>query len=345
MTITRLWQAKADYQSLAYWFPLGTDLALSTTQKVNGTHSFRGATSLTVTPITFPTTSQIRVANHFRHVGTSTSEGRQANIFAFYNTGGIVASARYSSFSGLVDLAIGDTSVASAPAGMFANTETWHHIVFDVKIDVNGWMVFYCDGIEIVRFDGDTTGAGASVDMHKWGYSIAGQGWMPYRYIDNLYIDDMTGEAAASVEGTELFFHLMTANGNGANSNYVGSDADSVDNYLLVDDNPPDNDTTYVETDATGNIDTYALSDFTVPEGQVASGMIAFALARATAAGPSIKVRITDGVNNIDGADVVQPTTSYILNFKRTTILPNGSALSEAGINTLEIGYESGGSY
>jgi len=51
-------------------------------------------------------------------------------------------------------------------------------------------------------------------------------------------------------------------NGNGNSSDFVGSDADSTDNYLLVDDaGAPDDDSTYVESSTPGDKDTYAFGN------------------------------------------------------------------------------------
>jgi hypothetical protein len=49
--------------------------------------------------------------------------------------------------------------------------------------------------------------------------------------------------------------------GNGNTSNWVGSDGNSTDNYLMVDETSPDSDTTYVESGTSTNKDTYAFGD------------------------------------------------------------------------------------
>ena len=53
---------------------------------------------------------------------------------------------------------------------------------------------------------------------------------------------------------------IARASGNGATSDFTGSDADKVDNYLLVDDTAADGDSTYVESAVDDEIDLYDCS-------------------------------------------------------------------------------------
>lgn len=83
--------------------------------------------------------------------------------------------------------------------------------------------------------------------------------------IDDIYIFD--GNSGGGTEPTNDDFvgdNKVVAHfpdGNGATNNFTGSDADSVDNYLLVDENPTDDDTTYVESSTIGHIDLYTVDN------------------------------------------------------------------------------------
>jgi len=75
---------------------------------------------------------------------------------------------------------------------------------------------------------------------------------------DDLYIADTSGSVNNDFLGDVQVKQLIPT-GNGNSSQFVGSDADSTDNYLLVDDDGvPDDDSTYVESPTTTNKDTYA---------------------------------------------------------------------------------------
>ena len=83
--------------------------------------------------------------------------------------------------------------------------------------------------------------------------------------IDDVYIFD--GTDGGGTEPTnddfagDVTVKIHLPDGNGTTNNFTGSDADSVDNYLLVDENPTDNDTTYVESSTIGHIDLYTVDN------------------------------------------------------------------------------------
>jgi hypothetical protein len=79
-------------------------------------------------------------------------------------------------------------------------------------------------------------------------------------YINDLYICDDSGSVANDFLGP-CRVDALYPSGNGNTSNWVGSDGNSTDNYLLVDETSPDSDTTYVESGTSTNKDTYAFGD------------------------------------------------------------------------------------
>lgn len=74
--------------------------------------------------------------------------------------------------------------------------------------------------------------------------------------VDDLAVNDTTGSIQNSWPGEGEIIHLYP-NSNGDNSGWTGSDGDSTDNYLLVDEFPPDDATTYVQSNTSGQIDDY----------------------------------------------------------------------------------------
>ena len=77
-------------------------------------------------------------------------------------------------------------------------------------------------------------------------------------YFDDIAINDSTGSFQNSYPGEGKIIHLRP-NGNGDNSGWLGSDLDSTDNYLLVDEVTPDDATTDVTTAVSGTIDDYEI--------------------------------------------------------------------------------------
>ena len=75
-------------------------------------------------------------------------------------------------------------------------------------------------------------------------------------YYGGIYIDNSKAELLGNVRVAALF-----PNGNGATNQWLGSDGNSTDNYLLVDETTPNDDTDYTGTDTTGQIDLYELTN------------------------------------------------------------------------------------
>lgn len=75
-------------------------------------------------------------------------------------------------------------------------------------------------------------------------------------YFDSLYLMDQSGPKNNDFLG-DCVVEAVHPDGNGYNSDFDGSDADKVDNYLLVDEADPDDDTTYIEDDTIGGIDSF----------------------------------------------------------------------------------------
>jgi hypothetical protein len=106
----------------------------------------------------------------------------------------------------------------------------------------NGRFVVYADGNKIIDFTGDTKpGAGTTFDNVAIASGpLAGMGL----YMDDLALNDTTGGVDNSycLDGIVV---KVTPDGNGTHNNWHGSDGDDVNNYLLCDEFPKDDDVTY----------------------------------------------------------------------------------------------------
>lgn len=125
-------------------------------------------------------------------------------------------------------------------------------------------------------------------------FTIAGDATLDY-IVDDCAINDTSGSFQTSWPGEEEVIALRP-NGNGDNSAFTGSDGNSTDNYLLVDDTPPDT-ADYVESNTSGQIDDYefeatpAALESTDTINVVHVGVYA-AVSDATGADPDIVLRI-----------------------------------------------------
>jgi len=133
------------------------------------------------------------------------------------------------------------------------------------------------------------------------GFSAMKFGWVTITdvadfYIDDLYVADTTGSANNDFLGPIVVEPLLP-NGNGFHSDLVGQDSNSTDNYLNVDEDPPDDGTTYNQSGTQGDIDTYAMED--VSGSPQVKGVVASVYGKRTQTGakyfrPVTRVSSTD---------------------------------------------------
>jgi hypothetical protein len=156
-------------------------------------------------------------------------------------------------------------------------------------------------------------------------------------YYDDIYVCDLNGSVNNDFLGDSVV-EVLNPNGNGNANQFDGSDGNSVDNYLLVDDVVPDDDTTYVESDTVSQQDQYALSDLTGSIGTI-HGVAARNQCKKDAAGARTgKAIVRSGSADYEGAEFV-PTESYFGYDHIWEQDPDTSnAWLEAGINAAEFG-------
>ena len=129
------------------------------------------------------------------------------------------------------------------------------------------------NGVEWINYTGDTRNAGASTRPDGLGW-YANNDWFR---IDDLLVQDTTGASRNSWTGEIGIVGIRPA-GNGANSGLLGSDGNSTDNYLLVDEAVPfEHDGLRLAQGRSGAKDTYDMS--AVGKTGVVVGVQAFAYA------------------------------------------------------------------
>lgn len=184
---------------------------------------------------------------------------------------------------------------------------------------------------------GDTrNGATGVIDGFRVGIVTGGVGEGTCRH-DDLYVVDTTGSAPNNTYLGDVRVEALFPNGNGNSSQFVGSDADSTDNYLLVDETTQDGDTTYVESSTVGNKDTYTYTDLTPGTGTV-FGVQSLLYARKTDAGTrTIKSVARTSATETDSADKTLSTTYLYYPDVRET-KPGGGAWTVTDVNASEFG-------
>lgn len=152
------------------------------------------------------------------------------------------------------------TSIATSAVGVIS-AGAWHYIelrakmsdtVGEVEVRVNGVLVLTATGSP-AALDTLNGGTGAINLVGLYGSNTGGAIWF-----GDLVIMDTTGSRNNDFLG-DVRVEAYRANGNGTTSDFDGSDGDSTNNYLLVDDTTPDtgSPSTYVESSTVGDVDLY----------------------------------------------------------------------------------------
>jgi hypothetical protein len=354
---TRIWSLGAEQgiNELNYR-PARGATTVTTTKTRTGTYAFTIPSNdpaswgrILPTPLTqFQTAYWI---NHMGVGGTDTAIDRSSYLFTFLRQDGtlyrigwqhtnlywFVASAITTNFF--------STANGTGTTGDFNLTDVWHHVGLDVKIDnAAGWIKLYINGLLALDFTGNT-GTSPVTAVGYAGSASSNGDWNAFLYYDDVYLDDTTGEAA-SVPIQKRFMYLAP-NGNGELSQFTGSDGNSTDNYLLVDEvSAHDDDATFVQASANGLIDSYTHAALTTPDNFVPVALITSAFAKKTDAtvDTEYQARLHKGSDNSLGV-AKDLATGYTLLQDRFTTLPDATPLGDVNINDTEIGIVAAGAY
>jgi len=220
---------------------------------------------------------------------------------------------------------VGSASVSLAAAA-WGRVEVYYKMadsggVYDVKLD----------GVTVISFSGDTKPSTyTTIDNFHFTANTSFDFW-----IDDLALNDMTGDTHNSWCG-DGHIELRRDAGNGDRSDWAGSDGNSVDNYLLVDDVTPDGDATYIFDSTPGNQDmstveswdgTYKQVQFAWPEMRV----------RGETGNEQLTAGVkTNGAVHMDSAQALTTQYSrvvgYLMEVNPQSLLP----WSEAEINAAQ---------
>lgn len=166
----------------------------------------------------------------------------------------------------MADSTAGTLLASVTPNVWFPNS--WHYIELGARIhDSAGWVELRQDGVTRLRFDGDTRNAGTDglIDMVTFNQRTNAGTYN----IDDVYILNEQGTVNNSWLGDTRCYPLYP-NGNGTSSTPLsGSDGNSTDNYLLVDEAGTPVTTDYVFSQTDGDQDTYTFQDLPVTLGTI----------------------------------------------------------------------------
>lgn len=218
------------------------------------------------------------------------------------------------------------TLLATSAAGILV-AATYSYLEFSFTInDTTGAAEVKQNGVSVVSVSGaDTRNAGTSAATTlRYGFTVSASDWTDLYYNQSGYWGDIRVE-------------MLKPNGNGNSSQWTGSDGNSTDNYLLVDDQTPNDDTDYVTDGTVGHKDTYAMENLVSTSGTV-QGVQAVCRVRKDDAGTRsiVTVMRLSGTEADSGVVTVNTTYGYARDVRTTK--PGGGAWSISDVNSSEMG-------
>lgn len=229
-------------------------------------------------------------------------------------------------------------------SGQFAITDAldvgvWHYIEIKFTMhDVTGYAEVRIDGDVLGTFSGDTIigGSGSTLDTVEFrsGDSFTGGGVISF---DDLYL--LNGDSPNNdFIGDTKIYHLLP-DGNGTYSELDGSDGDSINNYLLVDESPNPNTSDYVGSSIMDAKDTYTFQDIVDVAPNVAGVVVRSYAAKSTTGNRKFRpVLRKDGID-YSGTDTTL-STSYSGYEQIYDLTPDGLPWTKSIVNALEAGFQ-----
>jgi len=229
------------------------------------------------------------------------------------------------------------TTLGTSAAGIIASG-SFNYIEVKCTIDNSaGAVTIRVNGAAVLTLTSqDTQNGGTAVaNQIRLGDPINDTG--AARDYDDLYICDTAGSVNNDFLG-DVRVDAYLPSGNGNSSQLVGSDSNSTDNYLLVDETAPDSDTTYVQSSTATNKDTYVFPNMSHTPSAI-HGVQINAIAKKDDAGTrSLATVVRSNGSDTDGTSQAL-STSY-LNYRQIheTDPDTAAAWIKAGFDAAEFG-------
>lgn len=215
---------------------------------------------------------------------------------------------------------------------------TWHYYEIEATVaDAGGVCKVRLDGVEVINFTGDTKNGGTNTTIDQ--VHIGNLAVTPTMLLDDEYLNDDTGPAPHNTYWGDVSIRESRYNGNGAINQLVGSDGNSVDNHLQVDE-VPYNTTDYNGSATPGQQDLYAVADISGATTVLAVQQHVY-VAKTDAGARSIKTLMRAATGTIaSSAETPLSTTYAVVDGPIRTTDPDNAALTQANINSAQFGVE-----
>ena len=237
------------------------------------------------------------------------------------------------------------TAVAGGRSVAILRADNWYYIEMKVTIAnsiaanscvvrINEQIVLTVDAGEDLQVTGNAT-----ADVVRFPGNFNGAGF------DDVYIFDGTDGGGTEPTNDDFAGDMKVEahwpDGNGTTNNFLGSDADSVDNYLLVDEAITDDDTTYVESSTIGHIDLYTVDNLAETPLDFRVVQINSVVRKDDSGTKTVRAVVRPASTNFFGASKSPVDGTYTNEIEILNEDPNTEAAwTESGFNATEFGLE-----
>lgn len=242
------------------------------------------------------------------------------------------------SSSGVLEIRRGsNTGTLLASSTEVTPAASWYQVEVSVTIsDTVGEVHVRLNGstTDVVSYSGDTKNGGTNSTIDKVSLTALVNNFC----ITDVYIINDSGSTNNSFLG-DVTVRSLSPNNNGNSSQLLGSDGNSTDNYLLVDEKPFSS-TDYTGSATTGQKDTYTLADLPAVASTIYGVQINANMVKSDAGASQSRTVLRTGGTDYTGTTRVLSTSSatytelYELNPNTT------SAWTSLEVNGLEAGME-----
>jgi hypothetical protein len=261
-------------------------------------------------------------------------------IFKLLDSGGAAQVSLYHDSTAFY-LYRGDGSTLLATYSNSLGTNTWYY--FEIKwigSQTVGTYEFRVNGQVVATYSGDTCqGAGTTARTIVFGGDRTQTGTT---IIDDIYMNDGVDSGVVGAPNNDYLgdvrIEVLYPNANGTTSQLLGSDGNSTDNYLLVDETTPNDATDYVQSNTVGEKDTYNMGSLATAVGTVFGVQPCPNVRKDLAGTRAFKPVIRSAGVEEDGTEVFLGTSFTMYRNEPFDGDPSGNQWTIASINAMEAG-------
>jgi hypothetical protein len=255
-----------------------------------------------------------------------------SRVVSLRGDAGATEHAYVTALNGVLSFVVKGVTVYTHPTAIVLSQ--WVHVAVYYELhDTLGVYDLQLDGVSVATasaFDTKNAGTLTTIDSFYFiGTNSRHNTW------DDMFVFKNDGTGLIALPG-DCAIEAKYPNGDGATSQLVGSDGDSVNNYLLVDDAAVTTD--YVESDVVGNLDVYAMTDLTRTAGTIYGVGVSALGIRSDAGTRGMKPELRSGGTTYDGPETMLSNVTQAVSGYWDVDPATGVAWTFAGVNAVQAG-------